>query len=144
MDRRHQSNSALLQRLFARVTIKTWQKPETALEESLAPRVRSTMTENKTDCLKLIFGILTNHAQEMEVRSQMQYKYPFIHRCPKLTSSHEKSYRGNAIKPKSELNWWIHTETETRQRQVFYIYFIVQKYDNIYHSQTSVFYFSYK
>ena len=102
------------------------------------------MTQNKTDCLKLIFGILTNHAQEMEVRSQMQYKYPFIHRYPKLTSCHEKSYRGNVIKPKSELNWWIHTETETRQRQVFYIYFIVQKYDNIYHSQTSVFYFSYK
>ena len=56
------------------------------------------MTQNKTDCLKLIFGILTNHAQEMEVRSQMQYKYPFIHRCPKLTSSYEKSYWGNAKK----------------------------------------------
>ena len=28
--------------LFARVTIKTWQKPETALEKSLAPRVPST------------------------------------------------------------------------------------------------------
>ena len=27
------------ERLFARVTIKTWQKPETALEKSLAPRV---------------------------------------------------------------------------------------------------------
>ena len=33
------SNSALLQRLFARVTIRTWQRPETALEKSLAPRV---------------------------------------------------------------------------------------------------------
>ena len=28
------------EKLFARVTIKTWQKPETALEKSLAPRVR--------------------------------------------------------------------------------------------------------
>ena len=30
--------------LFARVTIKTWQKPETALEKSLAPRVNDTRT----------------------------------------------------------------------------------------------------
>ena len=31
-------------KLFARVTIKTWQKPETALEKSLAPRVNDTRT----------------------------------------------------------------------------------------------------
>ena len=31
-------------KLFARVTIKTWQKPETAPEKSLAPRVENTRT----------------------------------------------------------------------------------------------------
>ena len=32
---------------FARVTIKTWQKPETALEKSLAPRVECHLTTGK-------------------------------------------------------------------------------------------------
>ena len=35
-------------KLFARVTIKTWNKPETALEKSLAPRVDSCLTVSKT------------------------------------------------------------------------------------------------
>ena len=34
-------------KLFARVTIKTWQKPETALEKTLAPRVERQLTTGK-------------------------------------------------------------------------------------------------
>ena len=34
--------------LFARVTIKTWQKPETALEKSLAPRIQCGATATCT------------------------------------------------------------------------------------------------
>ena len=36
------------EKLFARVTIKTWQKPETALEKSLAPRVPFEWIPNTT------------------------------------------------------------------------------------------------
>ena len=62
------------------------------------------MTQHKTDCLKRIFGTLTNHDRRMEVQSQLQNKYSFIHRRPKLTWSYERSDRGNAIEPKSGLN----------------------------------------
>ena len=55
MDRRHQSNSALLQRLFPRVTIKTWQKPETALENSLAPRVQTTRIQKQFPLSVFVF-----------------------------------------------------------------------------------------
>ena len=39
--------------LAARVTIKTWQKPETALEKSLAPRV--AISRNETGILRLLW-----------------------------------------------------------------------------------------
>ena len=40
----------------ARVTIKTWQKPETALEKSLAPRVKWPKKKLKKKCLCKILG----------------------------------------------------------------------------------------
>ena len=49
---------------FARVTIKTWQKPETALEKSLAPRVLVTSFRGSSDLtsrVKLAGRIDVNH-----------------------------------------------------------------------------------
>ena len=65
-----------------------------------------------------------------------------------LEKLYERSYRGNSIEPKSRLNQWIHTETHRNRsvdRSIFLIYFIDQKvkYNDIYRSQNSEFYFSY-
>ena len=51
-----------VQKLFARVTIKTWQKPETALEKSLAPRVCPSLPSVTKDdrkqfhCINIVFN----------------------------------------------------------------------------------------
>ena len=45
--RSREKNFFSWEKLFARVTIKTWQKPETALEKSLAPRVECHLTTGK-------------------------------------------------------------------------------------------------
>ena len=48
------SRAAKLRELFARVTIKTWQKPETALGKSLAPRVGICQNDARMKCLKMV------------------------------------------------------------------------------------------
>ena len=48
------SRAAKPRELFARVTIKTWQKPETALGKSLAPRVVICQNDARMKCLKMV------------------------------------------------------------------------------------------
>jgi len=92
--------------VFAQVTINTWQKPETALEKSLAPRVMAVVSRNVGCLPKLYFYMIILGARTMQY---LVIKYSLF-----LPGMADKWYRLDSRDPEDVLcdqSYSVHTNT---------------------------------